>query len=75
MAEARGEVHRNETKDEPSVLYVAHSMPHVPLFVSDKIPGQIRAAAYGDVIMEIDWFVGEILNALKKKARPGRKRR
>jgi arylsulfatase A-like enzyme len=53
-------------KDEPFFLYVAHSMPHVPLFVSDKFRGKSGRGLYGDVIMEIDWSVGEILNALKK---------
>ena len=49
----------------PFFLYVAHSMPHVPLFVSDKFKGKSRQGLYGDVIMEIDWSVGEILKALK----------
>jgi arylsulfatase A-like enzyme len=41
-------------------------MPHVPLFVSDKFKGKSRQGLYGDVIMEIDWSVGEILKALKQ---------
>jgi arylsulfatase A len=53
-------------KDKPFLLYVAHSMPHVPLYVSDKFKGKSEKGLYGDVIMEIDWSVGEILNALKK---------
>lgn len=51
-------------KDKPFFLYVAHSMPHVPLFVSDKFKGKSQKGLYGDVIMEIDWSVGEILKAL-----------
>ena len=52
-------------KDTPFFLYVAHPQPHVPLFVSDKFKGKSKRGLYGDVIMEIDWSVGQILNALK----------
>ncbi|MFN4260976.1 MAG: sulfatase [Gemmataceae bacterium] len=55
-----------KNKDQPFLLYVAHSMPHVPLFVSDKFKGKSKQGLYGDVIMEIDWSVGQILEALKK---------
>jgi arylsulfatase len=41
-------------------------MPHVPLFVSDKFAGKSAQGAYGDVIMEIDWSVGEVLAALDR---------
>lgn len=51
-------------RERPFLLYVAHSMPHVPLGVSGKFRGQSRQGMYGDVIMEIDWSVGEILRAL-----------
>lgn len=53
-------------KERPFLLYVAHSMPHVPLHVSEKFRGKSRQGLYGDVIMEIDWSVGEILRALKQ---------
>ncbi len=52
--------------DRPFFLYVAHSMPHVPLHVSDKFRGKSEQGLYGDVIMEIDWSVGEILAALAR---------
>ena len=55
-----------KNKDRPFFLYVAHNMPHVPLHVSDKFKGKSAQGLYGDVIMEIDWSVGEILAALKK---------
>jgi arylsulfatase A len=42
-------------------------MPHVPLHVSDKFKGKSKQGLYGDVIMEIDWSVGEILSALKQR--------
>ena len=50
----------------PFFLYLAHSMPHVPLFVSDKFKGKSEQGLYGDVMMEIDWSVGEVLKALEK---------
>ena len=51
--------------DKPFFLYVPHSMPHVPLFVSEKFKGKSPRGLYGDVISEIDWSVGQILEALK----------
>lgn len=55
----------NRNKNNPFFLYVPHPQPHVPLFVSDKFKGKSKRGLYGDVIMEIDWSVGEILKALK----------
>ena len=57
-------IHRN--KDKPFFLYVPHPQPHVPLFVSEKFKGKSARGLYGDVIMEIDWSVGQILEALKQ---------
>ena len=53
-------------KDKPFFLYLPHTMPHVPLFASEKFKGKSKRGLYGDVIQEIDWSVGEILKALKK---------
>ncbi|TFG72443.1 MAG: arylsulfatase [Flavobacteriales bacterium] len=53
-------------RENPFFLYVAHPQPHVPLFVSDKFRGKSKRGLYGDVIMEIDWSVGQILEALKE---------
>jgi len=52
--------------DRPFFLYVPHSMPHVPLFVSDKFAGKTRRGLFGDVISEIDWSMGRIMDALKR---------
>jgi len=52
-------------KDGPLFLYVPHSMPHVPIFCSDKFEGKSGTGLYGDVMMEIDWSVGQINSALK----------
>jgi len=48
-------------------LYLAHSMPHVPLGASDKFRGKSKAGFFGDVIQEIDWSVGEVLKELKQQ--------
>ena len=55
-----------QNRKKPFFLYLAHTMPHVPLFVSDKFKGKSEQGMYGDVMMEIDWSVGEILKTLKK---------
>jgi arylsulfatase A len=54
----------NRSAGKPFFLYVAHPMPHVPLFVSDKYAGKSEQGLYGDVISEIDWSVGQIMDAL-----------
>ncbi|MCK4699371.1 MAG: sulfatase-like hydrolase/transferase, partial [Bacteroidales bacterium] len=56
----------NRKKDKPFFLYLAHSMPHVPLGVSDKFAGKSEQGMYGDVMMEIDWSVGQVMKALKE---------
>lgn len=53
-------------RDKPFFLYVPHSMPHVPLYVSEKYKEKTENGLYGDVISEIDWSVGQILEALKR---------
>jgi len=53
-------------KHRPFFIYLAHAMPHVPLYVSDKYKGKTERGIFGDVIAEIDWGVGKIFEALKK---------
>jgi arylsulfatase A len=53
-------------KDRPFFLYLANNMPHVPLHVSDKFRGKTERGLYGDVISEIDWSVGQVMDALKR---------
>ena len=55
-----------DNADRPFFLYVPHSMVHVPLYVSDKFKDKSGAGLFGDVMMEVDWSVGEILKTLKK---------
>ncbi len=54
----------NRNRTNPFFLYVPHPQPHVPLYVSDRFAGTTENGIYGDVIAEIDWSVGEILNAI-----------
>ncbi len=53
-------------KNEPFFLYLAHNMPHVPLAVSDKFKGKSEQGLFGDVMMEIDWSVGEVLRTIRE---------
>ena len=55
-----------QNQARPFFLYLPHTMPHVPLFVSDKQAGKSRNGLYGDVIAEIDWSVGQVLATLKR---------
>lgn len=52
-------------REGPFFLYLPHAMPHVPIFVSEKHAGKSPRGLYGDVVMEIDWSVGQILGKLK----------
>lgn len=56
----------HDNRKQPFFLYLAHNMPHVPLAVSEKFKGKSRQGLYGDVMMEIDWSVGQIMETLKK---------
>ena len=57
---------RKEKKD-PFFIYLAHNLPHVPLFVSDDFTDVSHRGLYGDVIEEIDWSVGQILSTLRSE--------
>ena len=56
----------NKNNNKPFFLYIPHPMPHVPIAVSDKFKGKSKQGLYGDLMMEIDWSVGEIVRALEK---------
>ena len=55
-----------KNKNNPFFIYLANSMPHVPIAASSKFKGKSEQGLYGDVIMEIDWSVGEIMKELEK---------
>ena len=54
-----------ENQKDPFLLVITHNMPHVPLAVSSKFAGKSKAGLYGDVMMELDWSVGEVMKSLK----------
>ncbi len=60
-----------KNKDRPFFLYVPHSMVHVPLHVSKKFKGKSKRGLFGDVMMEVDWSVGQILGALRDNGLDG----
>jgi len=51
-------------QQEPFFLYLAHNMPHVPIYASPEFEGKSDGGLYGDVVEELDWSVGQILNRL-----------
>jgi len=53
--------------DQPFFLYLAHNMPHVPIYASPEFEGTSNRGLYGDVIQELDWSVGEVLRKLEEK--------
>ncbi len=55
-----------ESGDSPFFLYLAHSMPHLPVSTSQKFRGQSRSGLYGDVIETLDWSTGQIREALRE---------
>jgi len=57
-------IERNRAK--PFFLYLAHVMPHVPIFASAKFRGRSARGLYGDVVEELDWSVGEIMATLHR---------
>ncbi|WP_339814430.1 sulfatase [uncultured Imperialibacter sp.] len=55
-----------KNKKSPFLLYLAHPLPHVPLAVSTKFKGKSELGTFGDVIMELDWSLGEVMKALER---------
>jgi len=53
-------------RQSPFFLYLAHSMTHVPIAVSSKFKGKSQQGLFGDVMMEIDWSVQQIIQALRE---------
>ncbi len=56
----------NANQSRPFFLYLAHSMPHMPLFRSKEFEGKSQRGLYGDVIEELDANVGRVLDALRQ---------
>ncbi len=58
--------HKSEPCD-PFFLYFASTFPHTPLFASEKFKGKTARGRYGDVVEELDWAVGQILDTLRSE--------
>jgi len=56
-----------ENKAKPFFLYLAHTMPHTPLFASPQFKGKSLRGLYGDVVAELDWSTGQVLAALRRE--------
>ena len=56
-----------DNREQPFFLYVPYTMPHVPLFTSEEFVDASAAGLYGDVIEEIDWSVGQILDTVRER--------
>lgn len=52
--------------DKPFFVYLANPLPHVPLYASGQFKGKSEQGLYGDVMMEIDWGVGQIIETLEE---------
>ena len=55
-----------KNKDSPFFLYIAHPQPHVPLFVSKDFEDITGNGLYADVITEIDYSVGRVLDKIEE---------
>lgn len=58
-------IKKSAKANQPFFLYLANSMPHTPLFASKDFKGKSKRGLYGDVVEEIDFNTGRILDELK----------
>jgi arylsulfatase A len=65
--EAQRIIKEHKDSENPFFIYLAHNMPHAPLFASEKFVGKSKGGIYGDVVEEIDWSVGEIRKTLAQQ--------
>jgi arylsulfatase A-like enzyme len=61
----RGVSFIKENADKPFFLYLPHPMVHVPLYASKEFEGKSGQGIFGDVVMEVDWSVGQIMDAVE----------
>jgi arylsulfatase A-like enzyme len=54
-----------QSPDQPFFLYFAHRNPHTPLRPNPKFLGSSKIGKYGDFLNELDWCVGQVLDALE----------
>jgi arylsulfatase A len=63
--EAVNFINKNSNGNQPFFFYLAYNMAHLPIYTTDEFRGRSEAGLYGDVMEELDWSVGQILQALK----------
>jgi arylsulfatase A len=61
------EILQQQTAEKPFFLYVPYASPHTPVVPRDEFKGTSGCGIYGDFIQELDWSVGQILQALGKQ--------
>ena len=57
----------DQSEGQPFFLYMSHIAPHIPLAPSPEFANTSEAGAYGDVIQELDWSVGQLLDAVERR--------
>ncbi len=55
-----------EHRQQPFFIYLANPQPHVPLFASDEFHGRTERGLFGDVLTEIDWQMGRLIDTLQR---------
>ncbi len=58
--------HAKENTDQPFFLYFPTPSPHTPHVPRDVFKGKSNCGAYGDYVVEHDWSIGRILDALER---------
>jgi arylsulfatase A len=57
------------TDERPFFLYLAHTFPHIPLHIGADRSGRSSAGLYGDVVEELDWSTGSVLEAIERSGK------
>lgn len=55
-----------KNKKSPFFLYLAHTMPHVPIAVSDRFKNYTGQGLFADLMSEIDWSVDTLVHSLDR---------
>ena len=57
----------DQHKEGPFFLYLAFTMPHIPIYPGERFRGESGVSLYADAIEEIDWSVGQIVEKLEQE--------
>ena len=60
------EKHAKESPGKPFFLYFPLTAPHTPWVPTKEFRGKSRAGYYGDFTVQVDWSVGQVLEALER---------